>query len=71
MGATIVARQAGEMINEITLAMVSGRGLNTLAGVIHPYPTQAEANKKAADSYRRQRLTPTTRRLLNWVNRFS
>jgi hypothetical protein len=59
------------MINEITLAMVSGQGLNTLAKVIHPYPTQAEAIKKAADSYRRQRLTSTTRRLLNWVNRFS
>jgi hypothetical protein len=39
--------------------------------VIHPYPTQAEAIKKAADSYRRQRLTPASRRLLHWINRFS
>jgi pyruvate/2-oxoglutarate dehydrogenase complex dihydrolipoamide dehydrogenase (E3) component len=71
LGATIVAGRAGEMINEITLAMVSGQGLNTLARVIHPYPTQAEAIKKAADSYRRQRLTPASRRLLHWINRFS
>jgi pyruvate/2-oxoglutarate dehydrogenase complex dihydrolipoamide dehydrogenase (E3) component len=50
LGATIVARHAGEMINEITLAMVAGIGLGTLARVIHTYPTQAEAIKKAADA---------------------
>ena len=51
LGATIVARHAGEMINEITLAIVAGIGLRTLARVIHAYPTQAEAIKKAADAY--------------------
>jgi len=51
LGATIVARHAGDMINEITLAMVAGMGLRTLARVIHAYPTQAEAIKKAADAY--------------------
>ena len=50
LGATIVARHAGEMINEITLAMVAGIGLRTLSRVIHPYPTQAEAIRKAADA---------------------
>ncbi len=52
LGATIVARHAGEMINEITLAMVAGIGLRTLSRVIHAYPTQAEAIKKAADACR-------------------
>ncbi len=51
LGATIVARHAGEMINEITLAIVARIGLKTLARVIHAYPTQAEAIKKAADAY--------------------
>jgi len=50
LGATIVARHAGEMINEITLAIVAKIGLRTLARVIHAYPTQAEAIKKAADA---------------------
>ncbi len=58
LGATIVARHAGEMISEITLAIVAGIGLGTLARVIHPYPTQAEAIWKAADAYRRTRQTP-------------
>jgi len=58
VGATIVARHAGEMISELTLAMVGRLGLKTLATVIHPYPTQAEAIKKTADAYNRTRLTP-------------
>ena len=68
LGATIVARHAGEMINEITLAMVAGIGLKTLTSVIHAYPTQAEAIKKAADAYSRTRLTPSIRKLLRrWL----
>ncbi len=68
LGATVVARHAGEMINEITLAMVAGIGLRTVARVIHAYPTQAEAIKKAADAYNRSRLTPTIQSLLRrWV----
>jgi len=59
LGATVVSRHAGEMISEITLAMVKGVGLGSIAGVIHPYPTQAEAIRKAADAYNRTRLTPT------------
>lgn len=68
LGATIVARHAGEIINEITLAMVAGIGLGALAEVIHAYPTQAEAIKKAADAYNRTRLTPAIRSLLHrWL----
>ena len=68
LGATIVARHAGEMINEITLAIVAGIGLRTLARVIHAYPTQGEAIKKAADAYNRTRLTPIIQSLLrHWL----
>ena len=69
LGATIVARHAGEMISEITLAMVHGIGLGSITNVIHPYPTQAEAIKKVADSYNRTRLTPFVKGLLSrWLN---
>ena len=63
LGATIVARHAGEMINEITLAMVAGIGLRTISRVIHSYPTQAEAIRKAADAYLSTRLTPFFKKL--------
>ncbi len=63
VGATIIARHAGEMISEITLAMVGGVGLGKISGVIHPYPTQAEAIKQAADAYSRTRLTPLVKNI--------
>jgi len=60
----------GDMISEITLAMVAGTGLGTIAKTIHPYPTQAEALKKAGDAYNRTRLTPRVQNifktLLKW-----
>ena len=65
LGATIIARHAGEMISEITVAMVGGMGLGTIAGVIHPYPTQAEAIKQVADAYNRTRLTPFVKNLFS------
>lgn len=68
VGATIVARHAGEMISEITVAMAGGVGLKTLATVIHPYPTQAEAIKKVADTYNRSRLTPAVQKAFDgWL----
>jgi len=68
LGATIVARHAGEMISEISLAMVGNLGLGTIATVIHPYPTQAEAIRKAADAYNRTRLTPFVKQLFSrWL----
>jgi pyruvate/2-oxoglutarate dehydrogenase complex dihydrolipoamide dehydrogenase (E3) component len=67
-GATIVARHAGEMLPELTLAMVKGVGLGALANVIHAYPTQAEAIRKLGDAYNRTRLTPRIKRVLgSWL----
>lgn len=57
IGATVVARHAGEMISELTLAIVGKVGLSTIARTIHPYPTQAEAIRKIGDAYNRTRLT--------------
>lgn len=62
--ATVVARHAGDLISEITTAMAGKVGLGKLAAVIHPYPTQAEAIRKAGDAYNRTRLTPGRARFL-------
>jgi len=68
VGATIVAAHAGEMISELTLAMIGGLGLKTIGRTIHPYPTQAEAIKKIADAYNRTRLTPRVKSLFErWL----
>lgn len=70
LGATIVAHHAGEMISEITLAMMAGIGLRRLARVIHPYPTQAAAIKMAADAYDRTRVARRRRWTPAWLRWF-
>lgn len=69
VGATIVASHAGDMISQVTQAMVAGVGLKTIARTIHPYPTQAEAIKRIADAYSRTRLTPRVKSLFErWLH---
>jgi len=68
LGATIVARHAGEMINEFSLAITNGLGLAAIGKTIHPYPTQAEVIKRLADAHNRTRLTPFVKNLLSgWL----
>jgi pyruvate/2-oxoglutarate dehydrogenase complex dihydrolipoamide dehydrogenase (E3) component len=68
LGATIVARHAGEMLPELALAITHRVGLGKIASTIHPYPTQAEAIRKIADAYSRTRLTPPVKRLFErWL----
>jgi pyruvate/2-oxoglutarate dehydrogenase complex dihydrolipoamide dehydrogenase (E3) component len=50
LGASLMAAHAGEMISELTVAMASGLGVTPLARAIHPFPTQAEAIRAAAEN---------------------
>jgi len=65
LGATIVGSHAGDMISEITVAIKANMGLGSLANVIHPYPTEAEAIRQCGDLYNRTRLTPTVKKILS------
>lgn len=70
LGATIVGPHAGDMISEITVAMKAGMGLGSLASVIHPYPTWAEAIRQSGDAYNKTRLTPLVRKVFSWLTAF-
>ncbi len=68
LGATIVARHAGEMLPEITAAMTHHLGLAKIGATIHAYPTQADAIRKLGDQYNRTRLTPFLAKLFRgWL----
>ncbi|MBX3649201.1 MAG: mercuric reductase [Rhodocyclaceae bacterium] len=73
LGATIVAAHAGEMISEFSVAMKTGAGAKAIAGTIHPYPTQAEVNKKVINLWRKAHFTQRTRefliKLFAWMRR--
>ena len=69
LGATVVSRHAGEMINGISLAITAGIGLKAFAKVIHAYPTQAEAIRMAADAFGRTRVAPLVRSMARrWLS---
>jgi pyruvate/2-oxoglutarate dehydrogenase complex dihydrolipoamide dehydrogenase (E3) component len=65
LGAGILAPHAGEMIGLWTLAIAQRTGLSALAGLIVPYPTLAEAGKRAAGSFFADRLfAPAAKRIV-------
>jgi len=66
LGATLVARHAGEMISEMSLALSAGLTLGDISRTIHPYPTQAEAWKRLGDAWAQRRLTPLLHRLFEY-----
>jgi pyruvate/2-oxoglutarate dehydrogenase complex dihydrolipoamide dehydrogenase (E3) component len=66
LGATLVAAHAGEMIGEMGVAITNGLGLGAVGKTVHAYPTQSEVFRRAADVWRRGRLTPTALRVFSW-----
>ncbi|MEM9017394.1 MAG: mercuric reductase [Verrucomicrobiota bacterium] len=68
VAATIVAKNAGDLISQVSQAMTAGIGLGKIASTISPYPTQGEAIRKVGDLYNRTRLTPTVAKLFKkWL----
>jgi pyruvate/2-oxoglutarate dehydrogenase complex dihydrolipoamide dehydrogenase (E3) component len=68
LGGTIVARHAGEMLGELTLAITAKQSVGVLSSTIHCYPTQAEALRKIGDAYMRTKLTPIVKRIFaKWL----
>ena len=68
IGAGILAPGAGEMIGQWTLAISQKISLTALAGMIAPYPTRAEAGKRAVGTYFMPKLfAPRTKTLVKWL----
>jgi pyruvate/2-oxoglutarate dehydrogenase complex dihydrolipoamide dehydrogenase (E3) component/uncharacterized membrane protein YdjX (TVP38/TMEM64 family) len=68
LGGTIVARHAGEMLGELTLAITAKQSAAVLSSTIHSYPTQAEMLRKIGDAYMRTKLTPTVKKIFEkWL----
>ncbi len=63
LGATVVCRQAGEVIAQLGLATQMGLGLSAAATTVYAYPTRNELVSGLADAYNFARVTPGVRRL--------
>ncbi len=70
LGATIVGHEAGEQIASWSLALAQKLNISAFAALVLPYPTRAEAGKKAAIAYFTPRLTgPWVRRIIAFLRR--
>ena len=69
-GASIVGRQAGELIQMWSLAISQGLDIRAMTQWISPYPTLSEINKRAAFGYYATAAAkPLVRRVIGWLTR--
>ncbi len=56
LGPHVVGADAGDVGQEVVLALQAGVSVGPVAQVIHPYPSRTEGVLKAAEEYWRQKL---------------
>lgn len=69
-GASILGAHAGDMISEFALAMRNKVSLRKMADTIHPYPTYALGNRRAADQWYVRKQSRMFVRLLKLIFRY-
>ena len=67
LGAAITGYHAADVIGEFVLAMTHGMGLGKIAAATHIYPTILEANKFAANAWRKKHLPE---KAYPWLERY-
>ncbi|MCX8226114.1 MAG: FAD-dependent oxidoreductase [Sulfitobacter sp.] len=72
VGVSIVGYQAGELINLWALALANNMKMSQIAGMVAPYPTIGEVNKRAAGAYFTPRLfeSDLVKTVVRFVQRF-
>ncbi len=72
VGASIVGASAGDLIGVWALALANRMKMSAIAGMVAPYPTLGEINKRAAGAYFSPRLfdNPLLKRIVGVVQRF-
>ncbi|MFK8056056.1 MAG: NAD(P)/FAD-dependent oxidoreductase [Saprospiraceae bacterium] len=70
LGGTMIAPNAGEMIQELILAKQTGTTLNDIFSKIYPYPVASRINQKAAFTQREGGLGEGFKKLIRWWWRF-
>ena len=69
LGATVMGRDAGDLLAPIVQAMTTGQGMKALQRTIRAYPTRGDAVKRAGDAWMRGKLTPFVQGLLKrWLS---
>ena len=70
LGASIVGANAGEVVQPWCLAIANGMKVGAMAGLVAPYPTLGEINKRVAGSYYTPKLfNERTRKIVRFLLR--
>jgi hypothetical protein len=64
LGGTMVAPNAGELVQELILANASALSINSIFNKIYPYPVAARMNQQLIVRYKQTSLTPGVKALL-------
>ncbi len=67
LGGTMVAPNAGELIQELILANKQGLSINAIFNKIYPYPVASRINQKVIVQYKQEGLTDSIKKLLQWA----
>ena len=72
VGISIAGAQAGELINLWAFILANGLKMKHVAGMVAPYPTLGEINKRAAGAYFSPRLfdSPMVKRVVGLIQRW-
>ncbi|MEM7241969.1 MAG: FAD-dependent oxidoreductase [Pseudomonadota bacterium] len=72
VGASIVGAQAGELIGIWAMAIANKLKMSAVAGMVAPYPTLGEVNKRAASAYFTPKLfeSDMVKRVVRFVQKF-
>jgi len=65
-GGTMVANNAGEMVQELILASASGLPLSSLFNKVYPYPSGSRINRQMAAEFEARKLSTFTTRVLKF-----
>jgi pyruvate/2-oxoglutarate dehydrogenase complex dihydrolipoamide dehydrogenase (E3) component len=67
LGGTMVAPNAGELIQELILANTRSLSINSIFNKIYPYPVASRINQKAIIHYKQEGLTEGLKKLLRFA----
>ncbi len=72
IGATIVGENAGDLIGVWALAIANKMKMSAVAGMVAPYPTLGEINKRVAGAYFGPKLfeNPTVKKVVGLVQKY-
>jgi len=70
LGGSMIAPNAGELVQELILAMIKGLGINDIFNKIYPYPVASRVNQMIIVKHKEKQLTNTLKKLLKFLYRF-